>query len=818
MHTGTRTLALALCVLCSCSLYDEGRAGSAHAVDAPDPSSNVAGEGLSEGSGVGEPHASPEPERTSCDPERDCFWWHNQAGCRAASVPTSDERPSALQSEPDVPAFVLGWTQIKLSGTPPDQPSSAPATFGLDIDRDCTEAPGCGGTSRGSCRPRLSSVTARDGEACRDNTYANLWQVASLLPLLGKQLGLSEAQLNCGLRRGSYNMLLRVSGYNGRPNDPEVRVDFYQSPGLAKPPSWSCTDGVELEKMPMWGGSSDFRVAQGDLLRQMPSNGALPESKFSDAHAYVREGYLVSRFPDNAALRLAGDGKPFRGLHLPLSGGVWLGRLSQPDGIHWQLRDGMLVGRASIADVTRSWNESGLCADVGFDMFYQTLLTFAEERADVLANGQHDPATACDALSVGIPFEAVQVQVSGSAPLEPLVQCCKPGATSEECQADCGDGKVSGPESCDTAIAGSCPKTCTSTDPCKSAVLQGSGCTAHCFLEPITRLLSGDGCCPRDASPAQDSDCKTSVCGNNVLDPGETCDPQESCPECPSYNACLTLTRSGDRATCSVACSHEATRGCSHGDGCCPEGCERSQDSDCSDRCGDGVVQPELGESCENGSEKPCLGSCDDKDPCTEDIATGSAATCNRACSHIPILQPISGDGCCPSGIHANANSDSDCDPECGNGLIEPGEGCDDGNRNDVDSCSSQCQPIDQLDMCLTKVGARDACTECVCKKCQAESVRCYAGSRPDQNDLCTAAARCFRKHRCMGADCYCGSDILGCEANPSGPCRREIEAAAQTETASIISVRSLDTNFPIGRANAIGQCAWRSCSEFCGQ
>ena len=63
----------------------------------------------------------------------------------------------------------------------------------------------------------------------------------------------------------------------------------------------------------------------------------------------------------------------------------------------------------------------------------------------------------------------------------------------------------------------------------------------------------------------------------------------------------------------------------------------------------------------------------------------------------------------------------------------------------------------------------------------------------------------------------YCGSDLLGCETNPSGPCRKEVEAAAQTDVASIISVRSLDSNFPIGRANAIGQCAWRSCSEYCG-
>ena len=825
MHTGIRWLSLWMCLLCGCNMYDDGRVGSAWAMSAPDGGVAPSGEGTgdkSENRATSVPISDvatqlKEAEPETCDPARDCFWWQTQGSCRTASLPTLEQRPRVLQSDMELTPFTLAWTQLKLTPVEADKSSALPS-FGLDLDRDCTNAPGCSSASQGSCRPRSPGGMLRDGEGCRDNSYANLWQVASMLPLLGKQLGLSEAQLNCGLRRGSYNMLLHITGYNGRANDPDVRVDFYVSPGLETMPSWSCADAVDSDKMPFWGDSAVFKVGQGDLLGENASPGRLPDSKYSDPHAYVRSGYLVSRFPENAALRLAGDGQPFRGLHLPLSGGVWMGKLTQAGGGRWELKEGMVAGRARVVDVTRSWNEAGLCADVGFNMFYDTLLAFADYSADVLASGQHDPATPCDALSVGLPFEAKQVEVSGSAPLEPLVVCCKPGLSSSECQAECGDGKVSGPESCDVAIAGSCPKACESPDACKRAILLGSACTAHCVYESITRFIPGDGCCPGEASPAQDTDCKASVCGNNVLDPGETCDPQEHCPECPSYNACLTLTRTGEKAKCTLACTYSPTLACISGDGCCPDNCTRAQDSDCSDKCPDGVVQPELGESCENGTDKPCSSSCDDGDACTKDIATGSAANCNRACSHVPITQPISGDGCCPPSIHPNANSDSDCKPVCGNGLIEPGEGCDDGNLDNLDNCSSKCQPVDQLDMCLTQVGSRDACTECVCKTCQAEARSCYAGPRADQNRICTAAARCFREKRCRGTDCYCGNDLLNCESNPSGPCRKEVEAAAQTENASIISVRSLDTNFPIGRANAIGQCAWRSCMEYCGE
>src|SRR5262249_33963381 len=73
---------------------------------------------------------------------------------------------------------------------------------------------------------------------------------------------------------------------------------------------------------------------------------------------------------------------------------------------------------------------------------------------------------------------------------------------------------------------------------------------------------------------------------------------------------------------------------------------------------------------------------------CTTDSLVGSA--CTARCTHAPITTPANNDGCCPRG--ANANNDNDCAPVCGNGVVESGEQCDDGNTTDGDGCSHDCQ------------------------------------------------------------------------------------------------------------------------------
>jgi hypothetical protein len=278
----------------------------------------------------------------------------------------------------------------------------------------------------------------------------------------------------------------------------------------------------------------------------------------------------------------------------------------------------------------------------------------------------------------------------------------------------CGDAEVAGDEKCDTAISqgeqGACPTKCEATKPCTRAKLTGSECQARCEVTEIKEVVPGDGCCLANSDAVADSDC-LSVCGNGVIEPGETCDPVASCATkvpCAASDACEPMRLSVDANKCTAKCEPApAITACKDGDQCCPKGqdCTHATDSDCMPSCGDGVVDTSVGETCEPGSATPCP-SCDDGNDCTTDVRTGSATTCNVKCAHAAITEAVAGDHCCPSG--ANNNTDSDCVADCGNGVVEADERCD-GNcpASDAECDDHMACTIDRL----TGTGCQRRCT-----------------------------------------------------------------------------------------------------------
>lgn len=178
-------------------------------------------------------------------------------------------------------------------------------------------------------------------------------------------------------------------------------------------------------------------------------------------------------------------------------------------------------------------------------------------------------------------------------------------------------------------------------------------------------------------------------CGNGKREGAEICDGDCE-TECAKPNKCFTAQMKGSPATCDVSCETTEISACVAGDDCCPMGCSHAEDSDCSLSCGDGEVTGV--ETCETSSiEHPCptLESCDDHEPCTKDMITGSAQMCSAACAHKQITEKMAGDKCCPKG--ANANDDNDCKAECGNKVVEPGETCDGDCPTTTECRSSGC-------------------------------------------------------------------------------------------------------------------------------
>jgi cysteine-rich repeat protein len=268
-----------------------------------------------------------------------------------------------------------------------------------------------------------------------------------------------------------------------------------------------------------------------------------------------------------------------------------------------------------------------------------------------------------------------------------------------DCHSTCGNGVVDTMfgETCDNGItsgAGRCPTTCDDADACTTDTLSGTDCTRECIHDPITQPHDGDGCCPSGANANNDSDC-TAVCGNGVVETGEQCDTAiaagmpGACPSsCDDTQACTIDTLVG--AMCQATCTHTTITMPANNDGCCPTGANSGNDNDCPASCGNGVV--DAGETCDTaiapGMPGACPTSCSDTNACTTDVLD-SGGTCLAACAFVPITMPINGDGCCPAG--ANANDDNDCHPVCGNGVVEMGEQCDDGNTNNNDACTNTC-------------------------------------------------------------------------------------------------------------------------------
>lgn len=96
--------------------------------------------------------------------------------------------------------------------------------------------------------------------------------------------------------------------------------------------------------------------------------------------------------------------------------------------------------------------------------------------------------------------------------------------------------------------------------------------------------------------------------------------------------------------------------------------------------CGDSVVDP--GEGCDDGD-------------------TNDGDGCNGSCVIENTYPCSSGDASCDSGVcDVSGGAPGTCEPtdDCGNGVVETGEYCDDGNASDGDGCNNTCRIEDGED------------------------------------------------------------------------------------------------------------------------
>lgn len=251
----------------------------------------------------------------------------------------------------------------------------------------------------------------------------------------------------------------------------------------------------------------------------------------------------------------------------------------------------------------------------------------------------------------------------------------------------CGDGVIQPGEACDQGPAnhesGSCKQDCTENvcgdgalgpgEGCDDGNLQdGDTCTADCALPSCGDGVLDEGEACDDGNDADDdactSACVAAACGDGVVQPGEACDDGAANSD---QGACLTSCAA---ASCGDGLVHDGAEACDDGnlepdDGCSPA-CQF-------ETCGNGIV--EGGEVCDDGQNG------DPDDGCTD--------ACVLPVCGDGLHQPNEGEGCDDGNNNNLDGCTNACElPTCGDGFVQAGEDCDDGNNNDGDGCTNACE------------------------------------------------------------------------------------------------------------------------------
>jgi uncharacterized protein (TIGR03382 family) len=198
------------------------------------------------------------------------------------------------------------------------------------------------------------------------------------------------------------------------------------------------------------------------------------------------------------------------------------------------------------------------------------------------------------------------------------------------------------------------------------------------------------------AHPAWAGDDAPGVCGDSVVQPGEQCD------------------EGGDTPTCNANCTVPV--------------------------CGDGYLNLTTGEQCDDGP----TGSLDCTPSCT-------ASVCGDGYVNVIAGEQCDGGPACDAWCQVTS---------CGNGVVDAGEDCDDGNHATGDGCSATCH-VEAGYTCVDAAGLPAACRTTCGDGIIAGSEACDDGNTRD-GDGCSAACDIEVGWTCNGAACVaiCGDGI----------------------------------------------------------
>lgn len=288
-------------------------------------------------------------------------------------------------------------------------------SIGLNLDNICSTDP----SPIVECDPadgRSDSVL--DGDEGIDNTFGQ-----EIFPLVSLVFPDIETISRAGPRTGNGLVMLTLKGWNGTPNDPRVEVAIAQSidsvpgDGSDTPPTVNFVDftaqdlaGVEYPDPKLDG--NDWVWLRSDTVLN-----AVDIPKVKDDRAYVADGQLVARLPDRVDIVFSGVNQ---GVRVRLTGGIIVGTLpdagSTPSSFTF-------AGRWSIVDILDTTAAVGTCpGQTEYTLLLNKLMSVADVRS---AAGTGGVGIACDAISLGVTFDAVRSRLAGISDARPLPNGCE---------------------------------------------------------------------------------------------------------------------------------------------------------------------------------------------------------------------------------------------------------------------------------------------------------------------------------------------------------------------------------------------------------
>jgi hypothetical protein len=297
--------------------------------------------------------------------------------CLGAGLPPNPGPNTSLPT--DSVTFTAALSAIMLGQT------DGGPYYGFNLDETCT----C--PSPDSCTRGPSQMRACDDPNGLDNYARRIFEQINALDSVDGGL-ITEAKLNAALQTGLSGALIKVTYYNGTPNDGEVTVTVYGSVGSSNYPTPPAFDG-------------------GDQWNIDPTSAT---NVYSTSNAYVANGTLVASLSFPIIIGSAVT----QPVYIQLESGLIVATLESTGGVVTKMT-GQLGGRWDPGKFLPSlqvvpdpaMSGSYLC---GSDLTYLVLKGIICQNTDVNLDPANDGTGLCNAVSMGLGFEALPAQVGAT--------------------------------------------------------------------------------------------------------------------------------------------------------------------------------------------------------------------------------------------------------------------------------------------------------------------------------------------------------------------------------------------------------------------